>query len=147
MKVQSLAFLAPILFTNMALACPDLRGVYLCKQNSYHTDTLYAFAQNEVAGVWTFQMEVTRPDNSLLSKFEFRADDIERSVTDAVTGVTLLMKSSCKANELHVQGTSKTPSGEVLRFGEILSITANGDLSNTSLDKDGVTVQETCERQ
>jgi hypothetical protein len=138
------AFLV-LLLPGLALACPDLSGSYLCKQNSYHKDTIYTFSQTQHLDNWIFEMTASSADLSPLSSFMFLADGKERTATDRITGQNLQVTAVCEADLLKVFGSAKA--GEtVIHFSEILSLTKQGDLINESLDINGATVQEICQR-
>jgi hypothetical protein len=124
-------------------ACPNLTGSYLCKQNSYHKDTIYTFEQDQVNTHWRFTMTASTVDNKKLSSFTFLSDNVEREVVDSVTGQKLLTTAVCEKNMLKVFGTTKV--GEaVIYFSEELSLNSEGHLINTSLNNQGETIQEIC---
>lgn len=126
--------------------CPDLRGTYLCQQNSYRQDTHYVFDQVEDQGVVRYSMSANPPDGATVSSFEFLADGQHRDVTDKVTGQVLHLKARCESGALDVSGTFKTDKGQIIRFAENLSLTGQGHLSNVSLDINGRLVTEICDR-
>lgn len=126
--------------------CPDLRGTYLCQQNSYRQDTHYVFDQVEDQGVVRYSMSANPPGGATVSSFEFLADGEYRNITDRITGQILNLKAQCVSGALDVSGTFKTDKGQIIRFAENLSLTEQGHLSNESLDINGKLVTEICDR-
>lgn len=144
-----------VLFTLSALlsspsyanaSCPDLRGTYLCKQNSYRQDTHYNFDQVERNGTYLYMMSANPPGGRAVSYFEFLADGEYREVVDRITGQRLNMKAQCTGGAVEVSGTFTTDKGQIIRFAENLSLTAEADLLNVSLDINGNIVSEVCAR-
>lgn len=131
---------------SFAQVCPDLTGTYLCLQNDYRTDTYYRFEQSVDSGNWVYKMTAQPIGKPVASVFELRADGVEREVIDLVTGRRLTAKAICNSTALDVTGEANA-GGQKIRFQETLSRTAEGDLRNVSLDINGNTVAEVCERQ
>ena len=142
---QVILLLSTFIFGGIALACPNLRGTYLCKQNSYHKDTKYTFSQKIVNYQWQFTMAASTPENTALSSFTFLTDNFQREITDTVSGQKLLATAKCEDDKLKVYGTAQI--GEVaVNFSEDLSLNQGGDLINISLDIYGNVVEEICFR-
>jgi hypothetical protein len=145
-QLLTLAF-SSLLFSPVSGACPNLSGSYLCKQNTYRKDTIYSFTQSQNAsGAWFFTMAANPPEQPVVSYFRFWADGVERDVVDTITGQELRLAAFCTAEKLAVSGTTKTDQAQLIRFSEELSLTAEGHLSNVSLDINGNWISEVCLR-
>lgn len=131
----------------MDSSCPDLRGAYLCRQNSYRVDTIYEFDQVVNGAFWEYRMTAQPDGEPAASRFDFVADGVERELIDQVSGQRLQAVAVCERGSLKVSGSTRLPSGQEIRFAEILSRTSGGDLSNRSLDIHGNWVSETCSRR
>ena len=129
-------------------SCPDITGIFLCKQNTYRTDTLYHFSRVLTDQIWTYEMRTfSNETGAELSVFLFRADGKHQTVIDQITGQRLEMLASCQNQTLEVRGEFRSPAGMTIRFSEDLSLDTNKNLSNISLDIHGNVVTEICERQ
>lgn len=147
-SILTLTGLSLTLVSSFSHACPNLKGSYLCKQNSYRQDTVYSFTQTQnPSGIWFFTMAANPPSQPVVSYFRFHADGVERVVTDTITGQQLRMTASCTPDRLLVTGTAQTEQGQTIRFSEELSRTSEGHLSNVSLDIQGNVVSEICLRE
>ena len=145
MKQLFLVFSFAALIGKTSFACPILEGSFLCKQNSYHKDTVYSFTQEKVKANWLYTMTASTLENKEISSFSFLTDNQEREVIDAITGQKLLATAVCFGDKLRVFGTTKV--GEIsIKFSELLSLSQAGDLINISLDIHGNTIKELCER-
>ena len=145
MKLKLMLFLATFSMAHMASACPDLSGDYLCKTNDFRRDTVYTFSQVQVGPHWEFTIEATPVNEPLASSFSVLTDGKEREVVDQVTNVRLMATSQCTDLNLLVTGRAKVGTQEI-NFSENLSLTKTNDLSNVSLDINGNSVLEVCER-
>jgi|GEM_PF-5651541 len=145
MRGLTLLILSSFVAVPGALACPDLQGTYLCRENSFRRDTLYTYRQSLTPEGWVFGMLAQPVGESLASDLEFLADGVKREIADRVSGRRLLVEASCNSTELAVTGETRV-GPTLIRFSETLSIDPQGNLSNLSLDINGNEVRETCLR-
>jgi hypothetical protein len=92
-------------------------------------------------------MNATIVEQNFSTSYQFMADGIEREISEATSGHKLLLAAFCTPEALNVQGTSNLDKPNKIHFSEILSINAEGHLSNISKNIKGETIYETCERK
>lgn len=145
-RMKKILFLAILIATNKATSCPNLSGVYLCRQNSFRQDTLYTFDRVFKYDQWVFTISANPPGKDKVSAYEVVADGLEHEVVDRITGQKLKLQAQCTSTHLKVQGQAKLQNGMQVHFSENLSLNQAADLSNESLDINGNWVIEICER-
>jgi hypothetical protein len=137
---------ALLLLMGIAQACPDLTGAYLCKASAHHPDTVYAFQQIPVGENFKYTMTAKAVGQNFSTQYEFLTDGIEREISEATSGIKLLLRAECSEQTLKVRGTAALDKPEKIYFSEDLSLDAQNNLVNQSITIDGTPVTETCIR-
>ena len=137
-----------LLFSSLpAFACPDISGTYLCGKTSFRPDTIYTYSRRAEGATWLYKVTARiSGDRDDSSSFEFLTDGAEREVADAVTGRRLLVQAFCSESTVQVIGTASFDQPRPIRFSEVLSLDANGDLYDVSDTASGHTMEEVCTR-
>ena len=143
----TLVTLALPLFSQFAQACPDLTGTFLCPKNAGHPDLLYSFSRVPFGADWKFTVTAALSDGMIVNEFEFATDGIDRDVFDRISRRRVHVVASCDATTLTVTGTAEPTPGKTTPISEKLSLTPDANLSNYSLNAQGVTIHEICQRQ
>lgn len=136
----------PFLF-QFAQACPDLTGTYLCPKSAAHPDLLYTFSRTAFGTDWKFNVVASLTNGAIINDYEFATDGIDRDVYNRISRQRVHVQASCDATTLTVSGTVETVPAKPTQISEKLSLTPEGNLSNYSLNAQGATIHEICQRQ